>query len=137
MGPSVKTQEPESISLVGSGTKRSHAKLAKTAKEVRNTRISAAKLAKLSFEEWVKKTSPNLDWDARHLGVLFGKLEKMTKGHCDRLMVFMPPRHGKSETVTVHYAAWRMEQDPTTSVIIGSHSQKLADRFLEKGATHS
>jgi predicted phage terminase large subunit-like protein len=47
-------------------------------------------------------------------------------------MIFMPPRHGKSETVTVHYAAWRLERDPMLNIIIGSYNQKLANRFSRK-----
>ena len=47
-------------------------------------------------------------------------------------MVFMPPRHGKSELVTVRYTAWRFNQDPTLNVIVGSYNQKLANRFSRK-----
>ena len=44
-------------------------------------------------------------------------------------MIFMPPRHGKSETVTIRYTAWRLEKDPTLNVILGSYNQKLANKF--------
>jgi predicted phage terminase large subunit-like protein len=47
-------------------------------------------------------------------------------------MIFMPPRHGKSELVTVRYSAWRMKQDPSLNVILGSYNQRLADRFSRK-----
>ena len=73
-----------------------------------------------------------MSWDARHLVLLAKRLERVTSGACRRLMIFMPPRHGKSETVTVHYAAWRIERDPRENVILGCHSQKLADRFSRK-----
>src|SRR5437868_8913602 len=46
-----------------------------------------------------------------------------------RLMIFMPPRHGKSELVTTKYAAWRLTQDPKLRIIIGSHKQDLATSF--------
>lgn len=59
-------------------------------------------------------------------------LDQVTSGECKRLMIFLPPRHGKSETVTVHYAAWRLERDPMLNVIIGSYNQKLANRFSRK-----
>ncbi|HEV7698694.1 MAG TPA: phage terminase large subunit [Pyrinomonadaceae bacterium] len=84
------------------------------------------------FAEWLRATTPLMEWDARHLDLLRKKLDRVTSGDCDRLMIFMPPRHGKSETVTVHYAAWRLEQDASLNVIIGCHSQKLADRFSRK-----
>lgn len=47
-------------------------------------------------------------------------------------MIFMPPRHFKSETVTVRYAAWRLECDPAMRVIVGAYSQTLAEKFSRK-----
>jgi predicted phage terminase large subunit-like protein len=44
----------------------------------------------------------------------------------------MPPRHGKSETVTVRYSAWRLERDPKMNIILGSYNQKLANRFSRR-----
>jgi hypothetical protein len=44
-------------------------------------------------------------------------------------MIFMPPRHGKSELVTVRYAGWRLWNDPKMKVIVSSYNQKLADQF--------
>ncbi|MBV9242064.1 MAG: phage terminase large subunit [Acidobacteria bacterium] len=87
---------------------------------------------KLDFPDWVRATSPHLAWDARHHKVLFKRLERMTSRESNRLMIFMPPRHGKSETVTIHYAAWRLERDPMLNIIIGSYNQKLANRFSRK-----
>lgn len=47
-------------------------------------------------------------------------------------MLFLPPRHGKSEMVTVRYPVWRMEQDPSLRVVVGAYSQTLANRFSRK-----
>lgn len=47
-------------------------------------------------------------------------------------MIFMPPRHGKSEMTTVRYAVWRLERDPELKVIIGAYSQTLANTFSRK-----
>jgi predicted phage terminase large subunit-like protein len=47
-------------------------------------------------------------------------------------MIFLPPRHSKSETVTVRYTAWRLERDPKMNIILGSYNQKLANRFSRK-----
>jgi predicted phage terminase large subunit-like protein len=86
----------------------------------------------LSFDKWTRATSPHLKWTARHQDQLFKTLEQVTSGEGERLMIFMPPRHGKSETVTVHYAAWRLERDPMLNIIIGSYNQKLANRFSRR-----
>ena len=37
---------------------------------------------------------------ARHLDLVCEKLESIIEGKTKRLMIFMPPRHGKSMTVT-------------------------------------
>jgi predicted phage terminase large subunit-like protein len=47
-------------------------------------------------------------------------------------MIFLPPRHGKSELVTVRYTAWRMIVDAKVNVILGSYNQRLANRFSRK-----
>ncbi len=86
----------------------------------------------MEFETWLKRVSPGMTWDWEHQKLLYEYLEAVTRGECPRLMIFMPPRHGKSETVTVRYTAWRMQQDPTLNVILGSYNQRLANRFSRK-----
>lgn len=47
-------------------------------------------------------------------------------------MIFMPPRHSKSETVTIHYSAYRILRDPSLNIIMASYNQKLANRFSRR-----
>jgi len=44
----------------------------------------------------------------------------------------MPPRHGKSENLTVRYPVFRLERDPKTRIIIGAYNATLAARFSRK-----
>jgi predicted phage terminase large subunit-like protein len=44
----------------------------------------------------------------------------------------MPPRHGKSEMVTVRYPVYRMERDPSLRVIVAAHTATLAEKFSRK-----
>lgn len=83
----------------------------------------------LPFHEWLAKTEPSLDWTPRHLKVLYDALERVTSGKTRRLIICMPPRHAKSETVTIRYSAWRLASDPRLKVIIGSYNQRLANKF--------
>ncbi len=85
-----------------------------------------------SFRSWLGVTMPKWKWGLRHQVYLYKHLKRVTEGKCKRLMIFMPPRHGKSELVTVRYAAWRLEMNPELNVIIGSYNQKLANRFSRK-----
>jgi len=56
-------------------------------------------------------------------------LMAVERGEISRLMVMMPPRHGKSETVTVKYPGWYLGRHPEHRVIIASHTAALALRF--------
>jgi len=84
------------------------------------------------FPDWLQKTMPYWRWDWRHQLYLYERLHRVTTGECKRLMIFMPPRHSKSETVTVRYSAWRLERNPKLNIILGSYNQKLANRFSRK-----
>lgn len=56
----------------------------------------------------------------------------MTLGRLKRLMLFLPPRHGKTEMVTVRYPVYRLAQNPEMRVIIGAYNQTLANKFSRK-----
>lgn len=85
-----------------------------------------------SFDAWLPRVSPQLHWDWPHLAHTRRYLDAVTAGEIQRLMIFEPPRHGKSEQVTIHYPAYRMERDPTLRVIIGSYNETLAARFSRR-----
>lgn len=44
-------------------------------------------------------------------------------------MVFMPPRHGKSELVSIRFPAWFLGRNPDKRVIGTSYGSRLAERF--------
>lgn len=85
-----------------------------------------------SFDSWLAQVSPEFVWHWAHLAYVRAQLERVTRGEINRLMLFMPPRHGKSEMVTVRYPVWRMERDPSLRVVVGAYSQTLANRFSRK-----
>ncbi|MBL8181309.1 MAG: phage terminase large subunit [Blastocatellia bacterium] len=84
------------------------------------------------FERWLNANFPEWCWAWRYQRYIYERLADVTSGKCKRLMIFMPPRHGKSELVTVRYTAWRILQDPKLNVILGSYNQRLADKFSRK-----
>ncbi|MDZ5782100.1 phage terminase large subunit [Marinococcus luteus] len=53
-------------------------------------------------------------------------LDKMARRELKRLMVFMPPRHGKSELVSRRFPAYVLGRDPNANVIGASYSADLA-----------
>ena len=56
-------------------------------------------------------------------------LEKVERGEIQRLMVFMPPRHGKSELATKRFPAWFLGRNPGRSIIQASYNSDLATDF--------
>jgi hypothetical protein len=66
---------------------------------------------------------------ARHIRILVDKLEEVESGRTKRLMVFMPPRHGKSLTASCIFPAWFLGRNPRRSVITASYGAELAEDF--------
>jgi predicted phage terminase large subunit-like protein len=83
----------------------------------------------IDFPTWLEATRTGWTWRWRFQRLIYKELDKITRGDKKRLMIFMPPRHGKSELVTVRYAAWRLARDPALRIVVGSYNQRLANRF--------
>lgn len=66
---------------------------------------------------------------ARHHKLLAQKLEDVAAGKIKRLLVFMPPRHGKSKLASEIFPAWYLGQNPTKRILALSYGQDLADVF--------
>jgi predicted phage terminase large subunit-like protein len=64
-----------------------------------------------------------------HHRFLIDKLEAVVRGEIDRLMVFMPPRFGKSLLTSTLFPAWYLGQYPSRSIIAASYGQELANDF--------
>ncbi len=70
--------------------------------------------------------------DARHHRMIARKLEQVERGECKRLMIFMPPRHGKSMLASEYFPAWYMGRNPDHYVVAATYGQDLADDFGRK-----
>lgn len=64
---------------------------------------------------------------ARHSDLLCEYLEAVAKGEIERLIVTLPPGHGKSTSVSRLLPAWFLGHHPRMTVILGSHSAELAE----------
>jgi hypothetical protein len=65
----------------------------------------------------------------RHHRILCDRLDRFARGELKRLMVFMPPRHGKSELVSRRLPAFILGKNPDVSIIATSYSADLAQRM--------
>lgn len=79
----------------------------------------------LSFVKYTKRDY-EINW---HHRVLAEKLEKFARGEIKRLMVFMPPRHGKSELVSRRLPPYILGRNPKANIISASYNQLLASKM--------
>src|SRR5688572_6616256 len=73
----------------------------------------------LSFDLWLPVVTPSFNWSWPQLVYIKKELQRIATGEIKKLMIFIPPRHGKTECVTVRYPAWYLEQNPDKRVIVG------------------
>ncbi len=79
----------------------------------------------LAFTQW---TNPDY-YPGRPHRILAHYLDLLVAGSIKRLMVFMPPRHGKSELVSRRLPAYFLGRFPDQHVIACSYSASLASRL--------
>jgi predicted phage terminase large subunit-like protein len=66
---------------------------------------------------------------ARHLLYICDKLQQVEQGTIKRLMIFLPPRHGKSMCVTETFPSFFIAKNPERKVIVSSYGSDLAEQF--------
>ncbi|RYG87023.1 MAG: hypothetical protein EON59_08560 [Alphaproteobacteria bacterium] len=70
--------------------------------------------------------------DAPHHRLIARHLEAVERGEIKRLMITMPPRHGKSMLASEFFPAWYMGRNPDHYVVTATYAQELADDFGRK-----
>jgi predicted phage terminase large subunit-like protein len=70
--------------------------------------------------------------DAPHHRLIARKLEAVERGEISRLVITMPPRHGKSMLASEYFPAWYIGRNPSHYVIAATYAQELADDFGRK-----
>jgi predicted phage terminase large subunit-like protein len=86
-----------------------------------------------SYLDYLPKISPrSWAYDGQHHKLIADHLDAVTRGEIDRLAIFMPPRHGKTETVTIRYPVYRLEKDPTIRCLITGYNERIARKFSRR-----
>jgi len=76
-------------------------------------------------------THPNFEL-AHHTRAIIDKLEAVERGEIRRLMIFLPPRHGKSMLTSEIFPAWYLGRHADRYVVGASYSTDLATDFGRK-----
>lgn len=90
--------------------------------------MQTARRARQSLLAFTEYTNPFYQRAAHHQ-MIAAKLEAVERGDIDRLMIFMPPRHGKSELASKRFPAWCLGRDPKRQIIAASYNSDLANDF--------
>lgn len=77
-------------------------------------------------------TYPRLSWHWPHLKLIFAALQEVADGTLSRLLISMPPQHGKTESTTVRFPVYAMLRRPGVRVGLASYSQTYANRLSRK-----
>jgi predicted phage terminase large subunit-like protein len=87
-----------------------------------NDALKAAREFLLPFTLFTKRDyRPN--WHHERLAEM---LDQVANGDCRRLMVFMPPQHGKSELVSRRFPAFLLGMNPKLRLMQATHTNDLA-----------
>jgi predicted phage terminase large subunit-like protein len=96
--------------------------------ELRLRVLEARDKATSSFIDFCKYVWPEMLVGEHHLKIAEA-LDRVIAGKCKRLMIAMPPRHGKSQMGSYLFPAYLMGKLPQSKLIVGSHTAELAQRF--------
>lgn len=65
----------------------------------------------------------------RHIRLIAEYLVKVEKGEIERLIINMPPRHGKSQFASKIFPTWFLGRNPKRKIIVTSYNASLAEEF--------
>lgn len=91
--------------------------------------------AQAALRHWAHHVDAKHIWP-KHLGLLERALDRVETGECKRLIVTMPPRHGKSETISGKFPSYFIGKNPERRVILTSHTASLAIDFAVRNRTY-
>lgn len=84
--------------------------------------------ARKSLIAFTEYTLPEYQPSGHHVRIAQA-LEQVERGDIDRLMIFMPPRHGKSELASRRFPAWYLGRHSSNQIITASYNSDLSSDF--------
>jgi len=90
--------------------------------------LQARRAARLQVEAFVAFTKPDYLFKAFHQTVC-DYLDRFERREIRKMMVLLPPQHGKTELVTRRYTAYRLGTQPDTKMAICSFGAEIAEGF--------
>ena len=96
--------------------------------ELRLQLLEARDRASGNFLDFCRYVWPEMLVGEHHKRIA-AAFDRVISGECKRLIIAMPPRHGKSQMGSYLFPAYVMGKRPEAKLIVGSHTAELAQRF--------
>jgi predicted phage terminase large subunit-like protein len=88
---------------------------------------SAEELSRRRLLDYCRRMDPRFE-SPRHLVLLADRLEALERREIRRLIIAMPPRHGKSRLCSQFFPSWALGRSPSQSIICASYGSELAEQ---------
>jgi len=88
------------------------------------------------LRSFARLMNKSFNYEPTHIRQISQALEKVEKGEIKRLMIFMPPRHGKSTLASEMFPAWYLGRNPNKNIIFATYNQTFANDFGRKVRNH-
>ena len=95
--------------------------------ELRLLQLEAQERATSNFLDFCRYVWPEMIVGEHHRRIAKA-LDRVVSGECKRLMIAMPPRHGKSQMGSYLFPAYLMGKKPQSKLIVGSHTAEQIGR---------
>src|SRR6056297_62086 len=92
-------------------------------------REAAANYYRKNFYDFLKYDGRHYWIHGQHLQLLAQKLQEVAAGKVKKLIITLPPRHGKSELISKKFPAWYLLNNPDKEIIISSYAAELSYDF--------
>ena len=99
--------------------------------QIRKAKESLLAFTKLTMPSVEDPDNPELSryTASKHHEVICAALEEVEAGRIQRLIITMPPRHGKSELASRRFPAWFLGKDPYRQMIFATYNDEFAEDF--------
>lgn len=91
--------------------------------------IAQNELSKRNYEDYVEHVHHGAYQHFAHTKLICRYLQRIADGEQMHLMIELPPRHGKSMTVTETFPSYFLGRNPNKRVITSAYSDDLARKF--------
>ena len=93
--------------------------------------LAKREIAKRSLKRFIQYTKKDFVLEEFH-DKAFDALERVENGELKRLMIFLPPRAGKTEIISKRFPAYILGKHPEKNIVCCSYGSDLANEFGRK-----